>query len=58
MKKTRPYMAVVTPMSRTRPVLASNMSASYLGLPNILTRSAPATLKRSLIMVFISALRL
>ncbi len=57
-KKTRPYMAVVTPISLTRPVRARKASDSYCGRPKILTKRAPATLKRSLIMVFISALRL
>ena len=56
-KKMRLYMAEVTPMSRTRPALASNVPVSARGWPNNFTSKAPATLKRSLMVVFISALR-
>ncbi len=51
-KKTRPYMALVMPMSRTRPALSRKPASSASGRPNSLTRSAPETLKRS-VMVFV-----
>ncbi len=55
-KKIRPYIAEVMPMSRTRPALSRNACSSRSGRPNSLTSSAPETLKRSVIVVFISAL--
>ena len=54
MKKNRAYRDWVTPMSRTRPACARNSASSALGCPNSLTRSAPDTLKRSTIVVFMS----
>ena len=57
-KKTRPYMAVCTPMSRTRAARPANCSCSMSGRPNSLTSRAPETLKRSVIVLFIWALRL
>ena len=56
--KKRAYMAWVTPMSRTRPALDSKASRSSAGRPNSLTRRAPETLKRSVMVLFIWALRL
>ena len=57
MKKTRPYIACVTPMSRTRPALLGERRRLLVGgRPNSLTSSAPATLNRSVIVVLISAL--
>ena len=47
MKNTEPYMAVLTPMSRTRAARSANTSSSSRGRPNSLTSMAPATLKRS-----------
>ncbi len=55
---TRVYMACVTPMSRTRPALSSKLWISRMGSPKSFTRSAPATLKRSVIIEVILALRL
>jgi hypothetical protein len=52
------YIAWLTPMSRTRPAFSSNIRTSRIGWPNSLTSSAPATLKRSLIIEVIEALRL
>ena len=54
-KKTWPYMAVVTPMSRTRAARPAKTSASSSGRPNSLTSIAPATLKRSVMVEPISA---
>ena len=56
--KTRPYMAEVTPMSRTRPARSRNDAASSAGRPNSETSSAPETLNRSVVVEFIEALRL
>ncbi len=56
--KKRAYMAWVTPMSRTRPAFDSKASRSWAGRPNSLTNSAPDTLKRSVMVLFICALRL
>ena len=42
-------------MSRTRPARCSNAPVSSAGRPNSLTSIAPDTLKRSVIVVFISA---
>ena len=53
--KTRVYIAWVTPMSRTRPARSAKTRDSWFGSPNSLTSSAPDTLKRSVIVVFISA---
>ncbi len=50
-------MAWVTPMSRTRPAFFSKVVRSSSGRPNSLTSSAPETLNRSVMVVFISALR-
>ncbi len=55
-KKTRPYIALVMPMSRTRPALSRNEVSSTSGRPNSLTSSAPETLKRSVIVLVIWAL--
>ena len=55
-KKIRPYIAEVMPMSRTRPARWAKASSSAPGRPKSLTSSAPETLKRSVIVVFISAL--
>ena len=55
---TRVYMACVIPMSRTRPAFSSKLRISRMGSPNSFTRSAPATLKRSVIIETIFALRL
>ena len=57
MKNTRPYIALRTPMSRTRPARREKSSASSSCRPNSFTSSAPATLNRSVIVVFISLLR-
>ena len=46
------------PMSRTRPARSEKAPLSSGSRPNSLTSSAPATLNRSVIVVFISALRL
>ena len=51
-------MADVTPMSRTRAARPRKDSSSAAGWPNSLTSSAPATLKRSVMVEFIDALRL
>ncbi len=56
-KKNRAYIAWVTPMSRTRPARRSNVDVSSRGRPNSFTSRAPETLKRSVIVVFISAFR-
>ena len=53
---TREYIAVVMPMSRTRPARSAKLSRSRSWLPNSFTTSAPATLKRSAIVLFIDAL--
>src|ERR1039457_5097327 len=47
MKNTWPYMAWVTPISRTRPARSAKTSDSCLGRPKSLTSIAPATLTRS-----------
>ncbi len=57
MKNTRPYIALRTPMSRTRSARREKSSASSSCRPNSLTSSAPATLKRSVMVVFISLFR-
>ena len=57
-KKTWLYMADVTPMSRTRPARSENAASSSGGLPKSLVSNAPATLKRSLMVAVIAALRL
>jgi hypothetical protein len=54
--KMPPYIACVTPMSRTRPARSLNTRVSAGGSPKSFTKRAPETLKRSLIVVFISAL--
>ena len=53
---TRVYMAWVMPMSRTRPAFLENPLTSSLGCPNSFTSSAPATLKRSVMVLVIWAL--
>ena len=55
--KTREYIADFTPMSRTRPARSPKSTASRRCRPNSLTRRAPETLKRSVIVLFIDALR-
>ncbi len=55
-KKIRPYIAWRMPMSRTSPALPRNSFSSRSRLPNSITSSAPATLKRSFIIVFMVAL--
>ncbi len=52
------YMACVTPMSRTRPAFSSKLWISRRGCPNRRTSSAPATLKRSVMIEVMAALRL
>ena len=54
MKKKRAYSDWVTPMSRTRPACARKSASSAAGCPKSLTRSAPDTLKRSTMVVFMS----
>ena len=54
-KKTLPSMAAFTPMSRTLPALSRNWPSSTSGRPKSLTSNAPATLNRSVIVVFICA---
>ena len=53
--KIRPYIAVVMPMSRTRPARSRKDAASTSGRPNSVTSSAPDTLNRSVVVVFIDA---
>ena len=55
-KKIRLSIAVVTPMSRTRPARAEKPSRSASYRPKSFTRSAPPMPNRSVIVVFISAL--
>jgi hypothetical protein len=52
------YIAWVTPMSRTRPAFSSKLWISRSGCPKSRTSSAPATLKRSVIIDVMRALRL
>ena len=47
MNSVLPYIAVTTPMSRTRAARSRYASLSRRGLPNSLTSMAPATLNRS-----------
>ena len=54
--KTRQYMALVTPMSRTRPAWSRKRRSSVSGRPNSLTSRAPETLKRSVMILPICAL--
>ena len=56
MVKPRPYIALRTPRSRTAAARDPNPSRSSLWRPNSLTTIAPATLSRSVIVVFIAAL--
>ena len=49
-------MAIETPASRTAAARTAYSSSSRRGSPNSLTSSAPATLKRSVIRVPMSAL--
>jgi hypothetical protein len=56
-KKTRPYIALVIPMSRTRPALSRNERSSTSGRPKSLTSRAPETLKRSVMLLVIEAFR-
>ena len=53
--KTAEYMAWVTPMSRTRPAFFSKPATSSSPWPNSLTRRAPETLKRSVMVLTIWA---
>ena len=55
MNRVDPYMAVTTPMSRTRAARPANTSLSCRGLPNSLTSIAPATLNRSVMVEPIAA---
>ena len=57
-KKTWLYMPDVTPMSRTRPARSAKPASSSAGRPKSLVRRAPATLKRSLMVAVMAALRL
>ena len=57
MRNTAEYMALRTPMSRTRPARSEKSAASSSWRPNSFTSSAPATLNRSVIVLFIEALR-
>ena len=57
MRKICEYMALRTPMSRTRPARPEKSAASSSWRPNSLTSSAPATLNRSVMVLFIEALR-
>ena len=57
MRNTREYMALRTPMSRTRPARSEKSPASSSCRPNSFTSSAPATLNRSVMVLFIEALR-
>ena len=50
-------MALRIPMSRTRPARAEKSSASSSWRPKSFTSSAPATLNRSVMVLFIEALR-
>ena len=50
-----PYIAVCTPMSRTRPARLPKVSVSSRGRPNSLTSIAPATLNRSVMVEPIAA---
>ena len=52
----RVYMALFTPMSRTRPALSRELVRSWSGRPNSFTSRAPDTLKRSVMVAFIAAL--
>ena len=52
----RVYIALFTPMSRTRPALSPNSFRSWSGRPNSFTSRAPDTLKRSVMVAFIAAL--
>ena len=56
-RNTCEYMALRTPMSRTRPARSEKSAASSSWRPNSFTSSAPATLKRSVMVLFIEALR-
>ena len=56
MKKTRPYIACLIPMSRTWPALSENAADSSGSRPKSLTSSAPDTLNRSVIVVPMPAL--
>ena len=57
-KNTRPYMADVIPMSRTRAARERNRPTSSSARPNSFTSCAPDTLNRSVIWLFISAFTL
>ena len=57
MRNTREYMALRTPMSRTRPARRAKSRASSSWRPNSLTSRAPATLNRSVMVSFMEALR-
>ena len=54
-KNTRWYIADVTPVSRTRAAWPSNSRDSRSGEPNSFTSSAPDTLNRSVMVVFMTA---
>ncbi len=55
MNSTPPYIAVTTPMSRTRAARLPNTPASSAGRPYSLASMAPATLNRSVMVEPISA---
>ena len=55
--KVRLYMALLMPMSRTRPARSPKAFDSRWPWPNSFTSSAPDTLKRSVIWVFMAELR-
>ena len=57
MRNVRLYIALWIPMSRTSAARSENSLVSRLRLPNSFTSNAPETLKRSIIWVFIAALR-
>ena len=56
MNSVLPYIAVTTPMSRTRAARSRNASLSSARVPNSLTSIAPATLNRSVMVEPSSAL--
>ncbi len=55
MNSVLPYMAVITPMSLTLAARPAKTRCSFSGLPNSFTSIAPATLKRSVMVLPISA---
>ncbi len=55
-KKMLRFIAIRTPMSRTRPARSAYSASSRASLPKTLTSRAPATLKRSVMRLPMSAL--